>query len=102
MARQRVAAVEDVPPGTLKRVLLDETAICLIHTADGELYAIDDACSHEEQSLSEGEIWGVEIECPRHLSRFDFRTGEPTAPPALTPLRTYRVSKEGGDVVIDL
>ena len=52
---------------------------------DGELFAVDDRCSHADVSLSEGEVEGCLIECWLHGSQFDLRTGQPTCLPANAP-----------------
>lgn len=102
MAKHRVARDSDVAAvGALKRVLIDDTAICVVRAADGQVYAISDACTHEGQSLSDGELWGMEIECPRHVSRFDVRTGAVTGPPAPLPVDTFPVTVEDGHVVVE-
>ena len=67
---------------------------------DGGLFALGDRCSHAEASLSEGEVFGTEVECPRHGSAFDLSTGEPLALPATKPVPTYRVWTEGSDVYL--
>lgn len=102
MARQRVAAVDELPVDSVKRIQLNGYTICLAHAEDGNFYALDDTCSHEEFSLSEGELWGLEIECPQHGSRFDLQTGQPHALPATDPVATYPVSVEGGDVYVEV
>ena len=58
-----------------------------------EFHALDDECSHEDYSLSEGEVWVDEcqIECPRHGSTFDLLTGEPCSLPATRPVAVYEV-----------
>jgi 3-phenylpropionate/trans-cinnamate dioxygenase ferredoxin subunit len=63
----------------------------------GQLYAIDDVCTHDGGPLGQGELIDNEIECPRHGARFDIRTGRPTCLPAVLPVRTYpvRVDDEG-------
>ncbi|MBI4641820.1 MAG: Rieske 2Fe-2S domain-containing protein, partial [Candidatus Tectomicrobia bacterium] len=63
--------------------------------------AIDDTCTHEEASLSEGEVWGEVIECPKHGARFDLRTGEVVSLPAVLPVATYEVKVEGTEVKIN-
>ena len=84
MAFEKVGEVSDVPSGTAKvyQVGNREVAVCNV---DGELYAIDDVCTHDEGSLDQGELDGHEIECPRHGARFDVRTGEVTVLPAVVP-----------------
>lgn len=102
MSLHRVAATGDVPADTVKLVQVNGTAICLAHTEDGAWYAINDTCSHEEFSLSQGELWGTDIECPQHGSRFDLRTGHPDVLPAVEPVPVYPVKVEGDEVYVDL
>lgn len=102
MAAERVIAVGELAPGEVRCVTVGGLPICLAHTDDGEFYAIDDECSHEEASLSEGWLSGHEIECPRHNSMFDLRTGVPTSLPAVDPLRSYAVTIEDDHVFVDV
>jgi 3-phenylpropionate/trans-cinnamate dioxygenase ferredoxin subunit len=66
-----------------------------------ELHAVEDRCTHDGEALGGGEVEDCEIICPRHLARFDLRTGEALAPPAYEPLRTYRVKEENGRLLIE-
>lgn len=102
MGRTRVASVSDVPPESLKRVEAGGIPICLAHAEDGSFYAIGDTCTHEEFSLSEGELWDMSVECPQHGSRFDLRDGHVTGLPAVIPATTYPVTVEGEDVYVDV
>ena len=102
MGRVRVASTSDLAPDSLKRVDAGGIEICLAHTEAGEWFAINDVCSHEDFSLSMGEIWGDDVECPQHGSRFNLRTGKPDTPPAVVAVPTYEVSLEGDDVYVDL
>lgn len=95
-------SASNVPPGQLRRVEVAGRAICLARTQDGRLFAIDDTCSHENETLSEGELTGCELECPFHFARFDVRTGEALTLPATEPVRAYRIEVEGGDVLIEM
>lgn len=83
------------------RVTVGERQIAMFRIGD-DVYAIGDRCSHAEASLAEGEIWGMAVECPRHGSEFDLRTGEPGALPATVPVPTYEVVVEDGTVYLDL
>lgn len=100
MPRFRVASISDLAPGSLTRVEADGVAICLVRTEDGALHAVEDACTHERASLSEGFVEGSELECAWHGSVFDVRTGAVLGSPAVEALRTFRVSVEAGDVVV--
>jgi len=102
LGRQLVAQVADVPPETLKRVEADGVTLCLAHAEDGNFYAIGDVCTHEEYSLSGGELWDMSVECPQHGSRFDLRDGHVTGLPAVIPAKTYAVTLEGDDVYVDV
>ena len=87
------------PPGTLRRVDVGETAVCLARTDDGWL-AFDDTCTHEECSLAEGELDGTVVICPCHGSEFDVRTGDVVTPPALDPLPIYEAREDDGTLFV--
>src|SRR5262249_35131170 len=73
----------ELPRGRTKIVRAGELAVC-VYNIDGELYAIEDRCSHDDGPLCEGD-WdpdeGVVI-CPRHGANFDIRTGDALTLPA--------------------
>jgi 3-phenylpropionate/trans-cinnamate dioxygenase ferredoxin subunit len=98
----RVPEGADLRPGQLRRVVVGSRALCLARTADGGLFAIDDTCTHEEETLSDGELIGCQVECPYHFGRFDVTTGKAVALPATDPVRTYRVSEEGSEVLVEV
>ncbi|HKE98430.1 MAG TPA: non-heme iron oxygenase ferredoxin subunit [Actinomycetes bacterium] len=99
----RLAGLSELQPDAALRVELDEdNAVALVHTAAGEVYALNDVCTHEEYPLSEGWVEDRQIECALHGSRFDLKTGDPDVPPAVVPVRTYPVRVEGDDVLVDL
>ncbi|MGI8312794.1 non-heme iron oxygenase ferredoxin subunit [Saccharopolyspora hattusasensis] len=102
MSLHRVPLGEDLPTGGLRRLVVAGRAVCVVRTDDGRLFAIDDQCSHEEESLSEGQLLGCEIECPWHFGRFDVTTGKAAALPAMEPIRTYPVSADGDDLLVDV
>jgi 3-phenylpropionate/trans-cinnamate dioxygenase ferredoxin subunit len=95
-----IAKRSEVPPGTTKRVEIDGAAVLLCN-CDGELYAVEDVCTHDGGALDQGELEGCIIECPRHGATFDVRTGAALTLPATEPLPTYRVRVEGDDVFIE-
>jgi 3-phenylpropionate/trans-cinnamate dioxygenase ferredoxin subunit len=99
----RVCATADVPAPSSRRFDLEGHKLCIVHL-DDDWYAISDTCSHANYSLSEGDLWVEEreIECPKHGSTFDLRTGEPQALPATKPVPVYDVRVDGDDVVVTL
>jgi len=96
-----VCPIASLAPGTALRVD-GEVPIAVFRTDDGDLYAIDDTCTHQDASLADGWIEGCEVECPLHSSRFDLRTGAVDQPPAKRPVRTHRVVVDGDTVFVDL
>ncbi len=68
---------------------------------DGHVYAIDDTCTHEDASLSEGPVMGEMAVCPRHGSRFHIPTGQVRSLPAVHNVATYEVRVEDGVVYVD-
>jgi len=73
-----------------------------VYNVDGELYALEDRCSHDDGPLVEGD-WEPDeaiAVCPRHGARFDIRTGRPLSLPATEPVETYAVRVEDGVVKV--
>ena len=96
-----IARVADLPPGKLRCVVVAGHRI-LLANVDGDFYATDDTCTHEEASLSTGALQGEHVKCPLHGSRFSLRTGEPLEDPAEVPLRCYPIEIRDGVVLVDL
>jgi len=97
----RVAAVSDVPPGTLLSVRLPDGDQVVLANDGGTVHALRDRCSHEEYALSAGELLpDGSIECVWHGARFDCRTGEARRGPAFEDVATYAVRIEGGAVLV--
>lgn len=92
-----VCDLADLPPGTARRLPLSPP-VSVFHTTDGELYAIDDTCTHQDASLADGWVEDCAVECPLHSSCFDLRTGAVTGPPARTGVRTHPVTVVDGRV----
>jgi 3-phenylpropionate/trans-cinnamate dioxygenase ferredoxin component len=97
---ERVGPAADVAKGAVISVELDGVDIAVVHADDDNFYAVRDECSHAAVPLSEGEIEGCTLECWLHGSRFDLRTGEPSGPPAFTPVATYPVEIRDGDIYV--
>ncbi len=95
----KVASTHAIRPGAMQRVLLDSRRI-LLANVDGNYYAVDDTCTHEDASLSTGSLRGEFVKCPLHGSRFNVRTGQAMEDPAQENLRTYPVRVEGDDILV--
>jgi 3-phenylpropionate/trans-cinnamate dioxygenase ferredoxin subunit len=99
-----IGRTTDVPEGEARRFLADRIEVAVANLGNGVFLAVDDVCSHAEASLSEGEVDVEEetIECPRHGSVFDLRSGKPKALPATLPVLTFPVKVEGDVIMIEL
>ena len=96
----RVCRLDELPAVGAAPADIFGQVLAIVRTREGELYAIDDTCSHANVSLSEGELEGTTLECWLHGSRFDVRTGKPSGPPATAPIDVYPVKVEDGDVFV--
>ena len=85
-----VCAQGEIADGSAVRVENGDRPIAVFNV-DGELFAIDDTCTHQDASLADGWLDGCTVECPLHASCFDLRTGKPTGPPAKVAVRTHGV-----------
>jgi 3-phenylpropionate/trans-cinnamate dioxygenase ferredoxin subunit len=99
VAEVTVCPVEELPPGEVK-IVRDGTLAIGVFNVDGEYFAIEDRCSHDDGPLAEGDFEPEEmvVICPRHGSRFDLRTGRPLSLPAYIPVDTFAVKVEDGIV----
>jgi 3-phenylpropionate/trans-cinnamate dioxygenase ferredoxin component len=99
-----VCKLDDLPEGAMRLVEVDGRKIGVFRAADGELYAIEDRCSHDDGPLAEGEFDpdACTVECPRHGSLFDLRSGRPKTLPAYVPVETFEARIEDGDVKLEL
>jgi 3-phenylpropionate/trans-cinnamate dioxygenase ferredoxin component len=96
-----VCPLAALPRGDARRV--DVTPpIAVFHTEEGELFALDDTCTHQDASLADGWVEGCEVECPLHASKFDLRTGAVDAPPAKRPVRSHRVVVQDDSIFVEL
>ena len=94
---------DELPPGAMRMVAWEDLEIGVFNCA-GALYAIEDRCSHDDGVLVDGELDESDctIECPRHGSKFDLRTGKPVNLPAYVPVDTFAVSVEDGVIKIEV
>lgn len=98
-----VCPVQELPPGA-RRVVKDHGLELLVLNCGGRLFAIENRCSHEDTPLADGELdetacW---IQCPRHGSRFDLRTGRPLTLPAYQPIEVFPVQVEDDVITVEL
>lgn len=103
MAELDVCPVEELQPGEMK--IVHAGAIVFgVYNLDGEYYAIEDRCSHDDGPLCEGEYdpeAGVVI-CPRHGANFDIRTGSALTLPAFQPVDVFPVRVVDGVIKVEI
>lgn len=100
MALVKIASVDELQPGQMKRVRVEDADVAL-YNVDGRFYATSDLCTHAVASLTEGTLDGPVVTCPKHGGRFDVRTGAAVHLPAFSPLQTYEVHVRDGGIWID-
>jgi nitrite reductase/ring-hydroxylating ferredoxin subunit len=97
---QAVAQVDEIPPGTVKQVVVGEEEIAVANV-DGEFYAVHGHCLHLQGPLGEGRLREEVLSCPWHGWQYDVRTGRNVFDLAIE-LRTYEVRVEDGRIAIAL
>lgn len=98
----RICKVDEIKAGKAIRVKIGDDAIAIAKTKSGDVYAIDDKCSHGEISLSEGFIDKDTIECWAHGAKFSLATGEALTLPAYEPVKTYEVIIENDEIFLEI
>ena len=98
-----VCSVDELGPGEMRLVEWEDLEIGVFNCA-GTVFAIEDRCSHDDGPLVEGELDQDQctIECPRHGSLFDLRTGKPLTLPAYVPVDTFPVIIEDQKIKLEV
>jgi 3-phenylpropionate/trans-cinnamate dioxygenase ferredoxin subunit len=98
-----VCPVDELPPGEVKIVYAGSLAIG-VYNLNGEYFALEDRCSHDDGPLCEGDFDAEEAIaiCPRHGANIDIRTGRALTLPAVEPVDTFPVQVEDGTVKLEV
>ena len=98
-----ICPVEELLPGEHRVVEWEDLEIGVFNCA-GELFAIEDRCSHDDGPLAEGEFdpAACTVECPRHGSLFDLTTGRPKTLPAFKPVQTFATAVVDDTVTLEV
>ena len=96
----RVGSANDFPPGTMKVVDVHGTTVDIAN-ANGQVYAIDDTCTHMGCSLATGELDGTTVTCRCHVSQFDVTSGDVLRGPAEEPVRSRPVEIQSGELLVE-
>jgi 3-phenylpropionate/trans-cinnamate dioxygenase ferredoxin subunit len=103
MAEHRLCALGDLDDKGARRFDVAGHRVAVVRIGE-QVWAIGDRCSHQDVSLSEGEVDATtrHLECWKHGSSFSLETGRPDTLPATQPVPTYAVRIEGGDVLVEV
>ena len=101
MSFVKAAGLDELGEEAALQVVLDGKAIALVKSG-GEIFAVDDTCTHEKESLAGGFIEEKTIECPRHGAMFDLKTGRALSLPATRDLNSYEVKVENGEIFVSI
>ena len=96
-----VADADGIADGEVKTFQVEAYRVAVAR-ANGQLYAVQDLCSHDDGPLGDGDLEGYAIVCPRHGAKFDIRTGAVLAMPAAAPIETFPVMEKDGRIYVAL
>ena len=98
-----ICPVDELPPGAKRVVAWEDLEIGVVNCG-GDILAVEDRCSHDDGDLMEGDVdeETCTVECPRHGSVFDLRTGKPLNLPAYIPIDTFAVKVEDGVIKVEV
>ena len=94
-----VGPVDAIPDGGVK-IVQSGSLFIGVYRIDGQLYAIEDRCSHDDGPLCEGEREGFCVICPRHGAKFDLRTGAVLSLPATEDVESFPVVVRDGEAFV--
>ncbi len=101
MGKILAGKTSEISPGKMVKVEAEGKTI-LVANVDGNYYAMDDVCTHQGASLSEGTIGGSTVTCPWHGSTWDCKTGKLVAfASQLNDLSSYKVVVESDNVFVE-
>jgi nitrite reductase/ring-hydroxylating ferredoxin subunit len=96
----RIANAKDVTAGEMRVFDVAGNKVN-VTSADGDLHAFDDTCTHAGCSLAMGKLDGNIVTCPCHGSQFDVTSGSVLRGPARQPVRSRLIEIQGEDLLIE-
>ena len=96
----KLAKLSEIPDGKPLHVELEDGRELALFKIDGKVFALKNACPHQQGPLAEGEIDDNCVVCPWHGWEFDIRTGACINMPG-DDAKTYPLRIEGKDVYLD-
>lgn len=101
MSERRLSgAAPGIEPGRAASFDIEGVEV-LICNVGGTFYAVEDVCTHDGAPLDQGKLEDRCVVCPRHGATFDVTTGAALTLPAVLPLLTFAVRRDGDDLLVD-
>ncbi len=97
----KVADLSEIPDPGKKVFELDDRLVVVVH-AGGQVYCLEDLCTHDGGPLGEGQLDGHTIACPRHGAKFDIRDGSPLTMPATEATLVHEAKIENGVIYVKI
>ena len=96
-----VCPLDELAPGETQVIYLEGKMVGLFNI-NGELYAINNRCSHARGPLTDGEINAEDcsVVCPWHYGKFDIKTGQAIDGVVRKPVETYQVDVRDGVIFV--
>jgi 3-phenylpropionate/trans-cinnamate dioxygenase ferredoxin subunit len=96
-----IGPADELPAGERWFLEVEDVPI-VVFNINGDYYAMDDVCSHDNGPVGEGELDGTQIVCPRHGARFDVTNGKSLTPPAVENIHAYPIRITDGQLEIGI
>ena len=97
----QIAKVSEITENEIHLHEVDDRLVILVRNGD-EIHCIDDVCTHDGGTLSDGSLQDCRISCPRHGAQFDVKTGAALSMPATEPTASHEVKVDGDDVYVKI
>jgi nitrite reductase/ring-hydroxylating ferredoxin subunit len=97
----KVCSTSEVAANSVKSFDVGNNVLA-VYNIGGEFFVTDNECTHGAASLADGILEDDIIECTLHFGAFNVKTGAAVQVPCFTPLRTYKVVVQDGQVMVDL
>jgi 3-phenylpropionate/trans-cinnamate dioxygenase ferredoxin component len=97
--RFNVGPLDDLADGDMTSCPVADFDV-LVCRVQGQLYALEDLCSHADTTLSDGFLMGHTVTCSLHGAQFDVRTGDHKGPPAYCGVKRFDVESTPDGVVV--
>ena len=94
--------LSELKPNVIKALEVDDRFVVLVMLSDSKVYCIEDVCTHDGGTLSDGELVGNCLVCPRHGAKFDVKTGDAVCMPATVGTLSHGVQIRNDDVFVQL